>query len=129
MTVAGLTIQKVPTVDLCVAVSEAAHEMRKCRANALVVVDRTLPIGVVTDGDLATAFSSAECTEATVADVIDRHAFVLRPDEDAGEAIRRMRTLGIQRAPVVSRRGKLRGLFTLDPQPQAVPEHDPLGEL
>ena len=42
------------------------------------------------------------------------HPFTVRLDDDADAAIRRMRGLGIRRAPVVDPDGLLRGLFAVD---------------
>ncbi|MBY0507941.1 MAG: CBS domain-containing protein [Bryobacteraceae bacterium] len=120
MTVEHLVTRNVATVDSAATVVAAAREMRNRHAGALVVTQSqgaaTRPVGVITDRDLVVSVLAMDLSPGllTAGDVMSAHPFTVRLDEDADAVIRRMRGLGIRRAPVVDAAGELRGLFGID---------------
>ncbi len=118
MTVEHLVTRHVATINSNVSVVEAAREMRNRHVRALVVTDAAdqKPIGILTDRDLVVGILALDLPTdgLTAGDLMTTHPFTLRPDEDADSAIRRMRGLGVRRAPVVNAAGQLAGLFSMD---------------
>jgi CBS domain-containing protein len=116
MTVENLVTRHVATVDTNATVVDAARAMRNRHVRALVVTQGQRPVGMITDRDLVVSILAMDLapTGITAGDVMTTHPFTLRPEEDADAAIRRMRGLGIRRAPVVDSKGQLCGLFAID---------------
>ena len=117
MTVEHLVTRNVATVDSTASIVDAAREMRNRHVGALVVTEThgnsVKPVGIVTDRDLVVSILALDLPAGhlSTGDVMSAHPFTIRLDEDADNAIRRMRGLGIRRAPVVDAAGQLRGLF------------------
>ena len=120
MTVENLVTRNVATVDFSATVVDAAREMRNRHVGALVVTkldgSAARPVGIVTDRDLVVSVLAMALAPGLLSagDVMSAHPFTVRLDDDADAAIRRMRGLGIRRAPVVDADGLLRGLFAVD---------------
>ena len=120
MTVENLVTRNVATVDFSATVVDAAREMRNRHVGALVVTkldgSAARPVGIVTDRDLVVSVLAMDLAPGLLSagDVMSAHPFTVRLDDDADAAIRRMRGLGIRRAPVVDPDGLLRGLFAVD---------------
>ena len=120
MTVENLVTRNVATVDFSATVVDAAREMRNRHVGALVVTkldgSAARPVGIVTDRDLVVSVLAMDLAPGLLSagDVMSAHPFTVRLDDDADAAIRRMRGLGIRRAPVVDADGLLRGLFAVD---------------
>ncbi|MDE1922528.1 MAG: CBS domain-containing protein [Gammaproteobacteria bacterium] len=112
-----------PDVICCgpeTSVQAAAALMRAKHTGDLVVVDDPeqdrIPLGVITDRDIVVEVLAAGLDPAaTVVRTLLRTPIVVaQEDEDAAEALERMRTHGIRRLPVVGRGGGLVGVVTLD---------------
>ncbi len=120
MTVENLVTRNVATVDFSATVVDAAREMRNRHVGALVVTkpdgSAARPVGIVTDRDLVVSVLAMDLAPGLLSagDVMSAHPFTVCLDDDADAAIRRMRGLGIRRAPVVDADGLLRGLFAVD---------------
>lgn len=120
MTIENLVTRNVATVDTSATVVDLAKEMRNRHVGALVVTEAhgtaLKPVGLVTDRDLVVSILALNLApgELTAGDVMSSHPFTIRLEDDADAAIRRMRGLGVRRAPVVDSAGHLRGLFSMD---------------
>lgn len=120
MTVENLVTRNVATVDASASVVDVAREMRNRHVGALVVTvadtGGVKPVGVVTDRDLVVSVLAVDLAAAklTAGEVMSAHPFTVRLEDEADTAIRRMRGLGVRRAPVVDVRGHLRGMFAVD---------------
>ena len=120
MTIENLVTRNVATVDTSATVVDLAKEMRNRHVGALVVTEADgtalKPVGLVTDRDLVVSILALNLApgELTAGDVMSSHPFTIRLEDDADAAIRRMRGLGVCRAPVVDSAGHLRGLFSMD---------------
>jgi predicted transcriptional regulator len=75
-----------------------------------------IPVGVLTDRDIVVKVVCAgvDVHAITVADVMTPEPFVARNDTDTSTVLEQMRWLGVRRVPVVSRRGDLMGVVSID---------------
>ena len=101
------------------SLADAAAEMRRTQVGALVVVEErnsgTWPVGILTDRDIAVAFTARPPQEATrVADVMSRNLIVAGEHDDFFEGLSKMRRFGVRRLPIIALDGRLRGIITLD---------------
>jgi len=96
---------------------EAAHRMWTRKVGALVVVNRRgVPIGVVTDRDIAVKVvaQGADPASVRVGSLLARRPVVIREDAGVLDATKLLSRRGVRRLPVVSRTGKLVGIISLD---------------
>lgn len=119
MKVTNLATHRVATIDASLPVTAVALAMRNNHVGALVVTDdaeRPRPIGIVTDRDIVVSVVALglDPNAITAADIMSEQLFSVDPEDDAYATIRKMRVLGIRRAPVVNANGKLSGIFTMD---------------
>ena len=112
-----------PDVICCgpaTSVQAAASLMRLKHTGDLVVVDDPeedrIPLGVITDRDIVVEVLANGLNPATTAvrSLLRTPIVIAHEDEDASEALERMRTHGIRRLPIVGSEGKLAGVITLD---------------
>lgn len=86
----------------------------------LVVVDdpedERIPLGVITDRDIVVEVlaNGRNPATTTVKSVLRTPVVIAQEQEDAAEALERMRTHGVRRLPIVSSEGRLAGIITLD---------------
>lgn len=117
MTVQRICSRSVDTVQWGEPVQVAAHRMHSRNVGCLVVVDsEQLPIGIVTDRDLAVRVVSQgrDAAKTKVGDVMTSAPRTIHHDVEIEEAIRLMRTGPFRRLPVVDDYGKVVGLLSLD---------------
>jgi CBS domain-containing protein len=95
--------------------------MREEHVGALVVVEQRehgrRPVGILTDRDIVVGvFAKDESHVGTldVGDVMTPEPVTATSDEDVGDVLRRMRSFGVRRVPVVDASGMLEGIVTLD---------------
>lgn len=100
---------------------EAARRMREEHVGDLVVVeDRNnvcVPVSMLTDRDIVIgvlANDGDHINTLDVGDVVDDTLVTATEDEDVAEVLRRMRSFGIRRVPVVDSAGGLKGILSLD---------------
>jgi CBS domain-containing protein len=101
---------------------DAVRRMREEHVGALVVVDddegRRVPVGILTDRDVVVGVFAKDVDHVTtleVGDVMTADPVTATADEDVGEVLRRMRTFGVRRVPIVDgASGDLRGIMSLD---------------
>jgi len=118
MTVGDLCTRVVITADPHETVVEAARRMRDRHVGTLVVVDsERRPLGLVSDRDLVVsvlAQSPDKLDAIEVGDVMSGDLITALTNEPIEDAVKRMRTHGIRRLPVVTRDGQLEGLLAFD---------------
>ena len=100
---------------------EAARLMREHHVGSLVVVGERLlsdklPLGMITDRDIVVAAVAKEVDPQTltVGDVMSGGALVVREQDGIPDALRMMREKGVRRLPVVSDKGVLVGILSID---------------
>lgn len=102
-------------------ITEAARRIRDCHVGTLIVVDeqdgRRFPVGILTDRDLVVRVLTADGhdTDALVVDNVMTPTLVTVPEhESLFDAVKKMRSFGVRRLPVVNEHGGLEGLLTFD---------------
>jgi CBS domain-containing protein len=87
--------------------------------------DRRVPIGIITDRDLALTIVAGDRAPArtAVARVMTSDPYVARDDQDIYDVLQQMRARGLRRVPVVDRTGLLQGIFTFDDLVEWTAEH------
>jgi len=120
MTVGEVCTRDVYVVRKTETLAVAAGEMRTRHIGAVVVVEPEgellKPIGMVTDRDIVWGQLAhrADLHSLSVADVMTSRPLTLAEDGGVWEAIERLRAKGVRRAPVVSERGDLVGIVSVD---------------
>jgi CBS domain-containing protein len=99
---------------------EVAQLMRSNHVGDLVVVEqrkgKPIPVGIVTDRDLAVEVMAKEVDPKTVTagEIMTPELVVAVENEDIFDAIKKMHWKGIRRMPVVNSEGELVGIATFD---------------
>jgi len=119
MTIGALCTKEVVTVPRNATVEEAAASMRVHHVGDMIVVDTPgsrVPVGIITDRDVAIEVVGQGLTPAkvTVGSVMSGPLLSLREEEGMLEALSRMASRGVRRAPVLDRDGHLAGLVSVD---------------
>jgi CBS domain-containing protein len=103
------------------SIAEAARRMRDLHVGTLVVVDehngQRLPIGVVTDRDLVIRVLAQEgppVGATVVGEVMTSKLVTAQEGDDLVDALKKMRSFGVGRLPVVNERGGLEGILSFD---------------
>lgn len=99
------------------SVREAALRMDAAGVGSLVVVDdRGRPVGMLTDRDLVVRVLRRRLSpdRTTVGEVMQRELGTVRESSPLVQALRRMRSDGVRRVPVVDGEGRLAGIITSD---------------
>lgn len=101
-------------------VSEIAQRMLDHHVGSIVVVDETdgkrVPVGIVTDRDIVCAIvaGSRDARNTPIEEVMSADLVKAWEDDDAADAIKRMRSYGIRRLPVVNDDEGLEGIIAFD---------------
>lgn len=102
-------------------VVEAARRMRSEHVGDLVVVDdrdgREVPVGVLTDRDIVVGVVATDLEhigQLDVGDVMTSELVTATEDEDVAQVLRRMRSFGVRRVPVLDGDGALGGILSID---------------
>lgn len=117
MTIAAICQHNVDTADAAESVQTAAQRMGTRNVGTLVVLNPWgRPAGILTDRDVAVrvAGRGRDPYTTTVADVMTTEVESATLDLPVEEALRRMRTHGVRRLPVVDAAGECVGIISLD---------------
>jgi CBS domain-containing protein len=103
-------------------ISDIAQRMRDEHVGSVVVVEHlpgshAVPVGVLTDRDIVVrvlAATDRHLHSFRVRDIMTEKLIKARDDEDLFEVLKRMRSFGIRRIPIVDRSERLQGIITLD---------------
>jgi CBS domain-containing protein len=100
---------------------EVAARMREEHVGSVVVVDeldgRRVPIGMLTDRDIVVgvlARTDRRVDAVTVGDVMTTEPVTAREEEDLADLLKRMRSAGVRRVPIVDDAKALVGIVALD---------------
>lgn len=100
---------------------DAIGTLREEHVGALVVVEerggRRIPVGMLTDRDIVVGVFAKDVSHVKtleVGDVMTPDPVTATSDEDVGEVLRRMRSFGVRRVPVVDAVGALEGILSID---------------
>ncbi|WP_136810126.1 CBS domain-containing protein [Desulfosediminicola flagellatus] len=102
------------------SIREAALLMRKHHVGDVVVVEKKeeelIPIGILTDRDIVLELTAedVDLNSVTVGDVMSFELVVAREEDDVLDTIKKMRSKGIRRIPIVNNHNGLEGILTVD---------------
>ena len=113
VTVSGLMTKRALTIDSQGTVFEAAQLMSQKGVGDLIVVDKDMPVGIVTERDFVRRIvAKAQPFDTKVSDVMSKPLITISPDASLKEAARKMVKNGIRRLPVLKRH-KLVGILVV----------------
>lgn len=101
-------------------VREVAQRMLDYHVGSVVIVDevdgKRVPVGIVTDRDIVLAIvaSDRDARNTPIEEVMSSDLVKAWEDDDAADAIKRMRSCGIRRLPVVNDEEGLEGIIVFD---------------
>lgn len=113
-------VSRVIQVPSSTSLHDAARTMKMHGVGCLVVVsvepERAIPVGIVTDRDLATRALGTKLDPdmATVDDVMSAPVIHCPPDATVGEIVSIMRGACVRRLPIVDAEGALVGIVCAD---------------
>lgn len=117
MTIAQICQHNVDTADASESIQSAAQRMGTRNVGTLLVLGPSgRPAGILTDRDVAlrVAGRGRDPYTTRVADVMTTDLESAPEDLSVDEALRRMRSRGVRRLPVVNRSGECVGVVSLD---------------
>lgn len=121
MNAGDLCNRDVVTIEGGAGIIDAARLMREHHVGDLVVVEErprgAVPVGILTDRDIVVGLIAPDVPELPalrVSDVVADELVVAREDESLADVVKRMRTHGIRRIPVVDDEGVLLGIIAFD---------------
>jgi CBS domain-containing protein len=113
VTVADIMTANVVTAQPDTTVAEAAQAMVKGRIGSAVVLQGSLPTGIITERDvLRAAASGSDLTESPVSRWMTSHPETAEPDLDSEQATEIMLSGGFRHLPVVET-NRLVGIVSL----------------
>lgn len=120
MSVGEYCNREVVVTQKNIGIQEAARLMREFHVGDLIVVeridDKNVPIGIITDRDLVIEILAQDISldSVTVGDVMQANPATAQEQDGLWDTLKRMRSLGVRRIPVVNVGGSLEGILTLD---------------
>ena len=112
MKVVDMAVHEVESITTDLTVKDCALVMRRKHVGSLVVVDgQNVPVGIITDRDLAIEVlaQGLDPLTLTVGEVMTTPVAVAQEDENVIDALARLRERGVRRLPVVNAEGLLVG--------------------
>lgn len=99
--------------------ADAAKLMREHHVGSLVVAQNTYgrkPVGIVTDRDMVVEVMAADLDyrTLTVGEIMGDKLVVAKESDDTLDTLKLMRARGVRRLPVVTEKGDLAGIVTID---------------
>jgi len=102
----------VATIDPKRTMRDAATIMAKANAGSLIIMDKTKPVGIVTEGDISRALAKgADPDKAPVRKIMSRKLITVSPGLRVEEAAKLMAEKQIKKLPVLED-GRLVGIVT-----------------
>lgn len=120
MTVGKVCNRQVTIVDIEDSILDAVHLMRRHHVGDVIVTrstpDGRRPVGILTDRDIVIELlgENVDPSAVGIKDVMSAELLAATESDSIRDSIKRMRTAGVRRLPVVDADGKLVGIFTLD---------------
>lgn len=120
MNVGQVCNREVIVVSRDASILKACRLMRQFHVGALLVADerggQRYPAGIITDRDIVVELLAEELplNKISVGDAMSFDLLTAEENDDLLVTIKRMRSRGVRRAPVVSADGSLIGLLAVD---------------
>ncbi|MGI0090808.1 MAG: CBS domain-containing protein [Nitrososphaerales archaeon] len=104
----------VITAEPVESVKHISEKMTASRVGSIVVMDKELPVGIVTEGDIVTKVVSKDTKPSSVSafEVMSRPLHLIESEKEITEAARMMRRFGIKRLGV-SYKQRLVGIISV----------------
>lgn len=104
-------------------IREIAIRMAKNKVGSIVIFDNDKPVGIVTDGDIATkaAVKDVKPSKLLARDIMSKPLHIIEGDKDIRDAARTMRKLDIKRLGVEYKK-KLVGMISITDIVSVTPE-------
>lgn len=114
-TVKEIMTEFVQTISTSSSVFEASQMMTKFGMGSLVVTQKGLPVGMITERDIVTKVASKDlnASEVLVEKIMSTPMIFVEPDMIIVEAATLMAAYNIRRLVVVGTDGKLAGIVTV----------------
>jgi CBS domain-containing protein len=103
--------RNVKTVGVDATVLDAARSMAKWKIGALVIVEGTSPVGIITEGDISRTVAKGSEPGRTKVTIGKKRLVSVPPGERVEVAAKKMSEAGIKKLPVMED-GKLVGILT-----------------
>ena len=104
------------TIDIAASVQAAAQMITTQMVSCVVVVDQNIPVGVVTERDIASAAAvdpeSGSLSETPVSEIMGTPLMVLRSSETLADALNLVERLSIRHIPVLNDSEDVVGMVT-----------------
>jgi CBS domain-containing protein len=116
MTIESLLSRPVSALPSSATCAEAARRMRRQNVGSIIVEEDGVPIGIVTDRDLALRVVAEELDPGTVTlgAVMSPFPAFLTVERDLRAALDVMREMRVRRLPAVNAKGRVIGMLSLD---------------
>lgn len=120
MNVGQICNREVIVVDRDTSIIKASQLMRQYHVGTLLVADeqagQRYPVGIITDRDIVVELLAEELPleRITVGDAMSFELLTTNENADLLATIKRMRSRGVRRTPVVTASGALIGLLAVD---------------
>ncbi len=102
MTIANVMTKSVISIDASMTVNEAAKMMEDAKVGAIIVMENNVPVGIVTERDLAVkVVAHAYQITASVKQIMSSPLFSINSDESVRTAADLMHERGIRKLPVI----------------------------
>ena len=112
--------REVVIVNRDQTIRDAAQLMRKYHVGNVVVIElhdqEKVPVGILTDRDIVIEIlaKDLDAAEILVGDAMSFDLLTAREEDEILETIKRMRSGGVRRIPVVNAKGGLEGIIAVD---------------
>lgn len=121
MSLNKLVQEDVATVSLGTSIVEASKMMLEKHVGCIIVTESVtsahlVPAGILTDRDIALFLAKKERLDfdVKVDDIMTKKVIVGEANDGIYETIKKMRSNGIKRLPIVNREGNLKGIVSAD---------------
>ena len=102
ITVRDIMTKSVIAVDSSITVNEAAKMMEDVRVGAVIVMEKNMPMGIITDRDFAAKIvAHAYQITTPVKQIMSTPLISISPDESVWMVAELMYTRGIRKLPVI----------------------------
>lgn len=109
--VKDIMTRTVRTIGSNKSTMDAAKEMAKWKIGALIIIDDTAPIGIVTEGDISRSVAKGIRMTTTLAAFKKKHLVSVSSNERLEVAAKAMADAGVKKLPVMDG-DKLVGIIT-----------------
>ena len=102
MTIADVMTKSVISVDSSMTINESAKMMEDAKVGAVIVMEDSLPVGIVTDRDFAVKVAAhAYQITSSIKQIMSTPLFAINSDESVRTAADLMHERGIMKLPVI----------------------------